>query len=382
MKKKYALVLSGGGFKGAYQLGALRYIRENWNRITGQNNGMRFDIVAGVSVGALNGALVASNQFEALESLWQKVYQNGGAEIYTSSYINNDGKIQLRFEQLQKDLLPNFKVNAGLITKGLWNAIRNVFDKNIPGLVSTLLKSAERDFNQNFPHFKALASNDPLEKKLKQFLDLGKFPKSTIYICGLVSIDDGLYYSLSNLDFDHNADFVQAVLASSSMPIIWEPRPLIAAINPDRIIRNAVDGGIRNTSPLGDVVRYINADPEDAEYEVFIINCNSGYITPIDKQWNIGDIALRTLTEITLAEIFSNDVNQFLKVNSLAAQARQGNVVLQYKNKFLKEFGYTLVQPLHNELGETMDSRSRLIQERETYGYEQAKKAFYSKFQT
>jgi hypothetical protein len=29
-KTKYALVLSGGGFKGAFQLGALNYMKEHW----------------------------------------------------------------------------------------------------------------------------------------------------------------------------------------------------------------------------------------------------------------------------------------------------------------------------------------------------------------
>ena len=34
-KKKIALVLSGGGFNGAFQVGALNYINENWKKITG-----------------------------------------------------------------------------------------------------------------------------------------------------------------------------------------------------------------------------------------------------------------------------------------------------------------------------------------------------------
>ncbi|MBL7728612.1 MAG: patatin-like phospholipase family protein, partial [Dinghuibacter sp.] len=29
-KTKYALVLSGGGFKGAFQLGALNYLKDHW----------------------------------------------------------------------------------------------------------------------------------------------------------------------------------------------------------------------------------------------------------------------------------------------------------------------------------------------------------------
>jgi len=51
-KKKKAIVLSGGGAKGAYEAGALKYIIENW--------GLAFDIVVGTSAGALNGFLYSA----------------------------------------------------------------------------------------------------------------------------------------------------------------------------------------------------------------------------------------------------------------------------------------------------------------------------------
>lgn len=64
---KVGLVLSGGGAKGAYQVGVLRYMAEA---------GMQVDAVSGASIGALNGAIVANakNLTEAsqhLNELWQ-----------------------------------------------------------------------------------------------------------------------------------------------------------------------------------------------------------------------------------------------------------------------------------------------------------------------
>lgn len=374
-QKKYALVLSGGGFKGAYQLGAIRYIRESWNQIFSNTTPMQFDIVAGVSVGALNGAMIASKQYAELDNLWNDVKQNGSKEIYESGYIDNTGKIKLSFRQLKQSLLPNFKVNAGLITKGVWNSFRSIFSSKVPGLVDTLLDAAEKEFEENFPKFKALANNKPLEKKLQQYIDLRNIPEATLYMCGLVSINDGLYYSLNNRNFNSNSDFIQAILASSAMPIIWEPVATIDTI-PFGEINNAVDGGIRNISPLGDVVNSINADLEDVDYEVIIINCNSGNITPLDRQWNIGDIALRTLSEITLAEVFNNDIEEFLKINAFVTQAAEGNISLRYKNKKLRRFSYTLIQPQADELGDILDSTKDMLEKREQFGYEDAKKAF------
>jgi NTE family protein len=49
-RPKIGLVLSGGGARGAYEVGVLRYIRE---RIRGES---RFDIITGSSIGAVNGA--------------------------------------------------------------------------------------------------------------------------------------------------------------------------------------------------------------------------------------------------------------------------------------------------------------------------------------
>ena len=50
MKNKYALVLAGGGTKGAYQIGALKALKEL---------GIEIEAITGASIGAINGAIVA-----------------------------------------------------------------------------------------------------------------------------------------------------------------------------------------------------------------------------------------------------------------------------------------------------------------------------------
>ena len=61
---KRALVLAGGGSRGAYQIGAWKALREL---------GITFDIVTGSSVGALNGALMVQGDFEAGLELWENI---------------------------------------------------------------------------------------------------------------------------------------------------------------------------------------------------------------------------------------------------------------------------------------------------------------------
>lgn len=85
-----ALVLSGGGSKGAYQVGAMRYLTETLGR--------SWDIVSGVSVGALNGSFISQYEKDFqeqgakdLETLWKTI--KGNRSIYRSHTLGQLGKM-------------------------------------------------------------------------------------------------------------------------------------------------------------------------------------------------------------------------------------------------------------------------------------------------
>ena len=61
---KKALVLAGGGARGAYHIGAWQALIEM---------GHRFDIVTGTSVGSLNGTLMALDEFDIAKSMWLSI---------------------------------------------------------------------------------------------------------------------------------------------------------------------------------------------------------------------------------------------------------------------------------------------------------------------
>ena len=63
-QKRLGLVLEGGGARGAYQAGVLKALFEA---------GYKFDGVAGTSVGALNGVMVAQNRFEDSMKIWREI---------------------------------------------------------------------------------------------------------------------------------------------------------------------------------------------------------------------------------------------------------------------------------------------------------------------
>ena len=62
--KTYAIALEGGGAKGAYEAGVWKALDEA---------GVRFHAVAGTSVGALNGAMMAAGELDTAICLWENV---------------------------------------------------------------------------------------------------------------------------------------------------------------------------------------------------------------------------------------------------------------------------------------------------------------------
>lgn len=64
LEKEYGLVLEGGGAKGAYQIGAWKALREAGVKIKG---------ISGVSVGALNGALICMDDLEKANQIWENI---------------------------------------------------------------------------------------------------------------------------------------------------------------------------------------------------------------------------------------------------------------------------------------------------------------------
>lgn len=72
-RPRIGLVLSGGGARGAYEVGVLRYIREKIRSDT------HFEVVTGTSVGAINGAYIAATcnrprgQGRALQRVWSEL---------------------------------------------------------------------------------------------------------------------------------------------------------------------------------------------------------------------------------------------------------------------------------------------------------------------
>lgn len=369
--KKTALVLSGGAFNGAFQVGALRYLKKNWSRLNLGHPTMKFDLVAGVSVGSLNGLFIALDQFDELDKLWESVGERGVEEIFTSDFIRTavdqddpDPKLRLQLE---------------------WQGIKKHFPKAAKNLLIRAIfnrRKIFKAFSEDFQHFTSLADNSPLKRTLLNYAKKDNI-QGCSYTCGYVSLTDGRYYSTRHTEFTSDEDFAKGVLASTAMPVIWDPVDQVSTIK--GIGRQCVDGGIRDISPLGDVMKDIRNDPVPSEYTIIIINCSSGEIAEApDTPMNIAQIALRSLAEIAINEIFNHDLKEFIDKNFILKQIQDkypGEVIYDYdrksngKGKPLRYFNSIIIEPDGDTLGDSLAINRILLQKRIAQGEEKAKMA-------
>lgn len=109
--RRIGLVLSGGGGKGAYQIGCWQALRE-----LGLD---RFTSIAGTSVGALNAALIAQGDFEKARSVW--------FGIRPSHVLRFNLLTSLKSFLLRVPLIPYYSLKytqrlRGRLTPSLWEA--------------------------------------------------------------------------------------------------------------------------------------------------------------------------------------------------------------------------------------------------------------------
>lgn len=189
---KRALVLSGGGSKGSYELGVYKALKRL---------GIKIDIITGTSIGSINGALLVSGDYRKLKRLWlnttsnkvlnydflsKKDYKDAFFEILSNKGLKFSKGEAFLTKLLNENKIRNSKIDYGLVTVNLKTKVPKMLSKSeIPKgkLISYIIASATC-----FP---------ALEKK---------------EIDGEYYIDGGYYDNLPiNLAIDMGADEIIAV---------------------------------------------------------------------------------------------------------------------------------------------------------------------------
>lgn len=191
---KTAVVLSGGGSKGAYQVGVWKALRKL---------GINYDIVTGTSVGALNGVLMVQQDFHTALKLWSNIDYSF---IFKKDFSKVNEKIYLTY-------IKEFVKDGGMDITNLEKAMESLFNSerffNSPidfGMVTYNLSKLKAEF---------WTKKNLDDKSIKDYV----IASATCYPAFKIKkinnekyIDGGIYDNLPiNLAIDLGADRIIAI---------------------------------------------------------------------------------------------------------------------------------------------------------------------------
>ncbi|MBN8820760.1 MULTISPECIES: patatin-like phospholipase family protein [unclassified Spirosoma] len=315
--KKWFWVFGGGGNKGGYQEGVIRAAVELNHQP---------DAVAGTSVGALNGSFVAMRLYHVLAYFWDLVEVHGYPEIWDSWLV----------KEVAGSLTAKFGGIAGLLLQGQLNKIEG------------------------------LGTLRPLREKLSDYVKLADF--RIPFLCGITSLTDGQYHSINIQDCLTDADAVDAIVASATMPIIWDPVPAVRTTK--GTFFQCTDGGVQSITPIKEAIDFINRQPDAKDWGMVIVPCGTDQMEPHPEPYSLMGVVGRVM-DMMLNQIFMTDISRFKLINEFVAASVQPTL------DGYRHIPSIIIQPSAN-LGSTLDSRAEAIRFRRSLGYQDAKQQLTS----
>jgi len=317
MAGKIAAAFSGGGAKGMVQVGNLDVALNEY--------GVTFDIVSGISVGALTATMVAQKKFDRYKELF---FSLRNRDIFTGSMTNPINIAKIAFGQ-------NYIFN----NNPLWDLIQREID---PREFTMDVKIGVVDIITG----KFLSYDYRHERKEVEVTVNGE------EVLRVAPVED--YVNAYRL----------AVLASTAIPVTFPPVEMGEQI--------VVDGGVHMISPLGNL---IDEDPA----EVYIFNCEPQMPKVIERgKKNIFQVGIRSL-ELVLNRIILGDIREFNRINLNVKEAAKKGVTLHNENgKPYKHYRTFLFEP-SIDMGETLDFSRETQRVRYDHGVEIAREVLKRK---
>ena len=145
LRQKYAIVFSGGGARGAYEMGVWKALNEL---------GIQIEAVAGTSIGSINGALFVQGDFVAALNVWNELSPDTVFDADLSmfeKYRDLSRMKKLIEENINEKKIRDSNIRYALVTYNLSDLNdETVFVEDIPEgkLIDYLMASA------NHPIFK------------------------------------------------------------------------------------------------------------------------------------------------------------------------------------------------------------------------------------
>ncbi len=225
---KRAIALSGGGTKGSYELGVWKALKELK---------IDYQIVTGTSIGAINGALMATGDYERAEELWTTITM----EDMMEDGINLTTTIEGMYDQ--KDAIRPF-LKKYLKNKGADISPFTVFIEDL--IDEEAIRASKIDFGLvtvMFPTLKAceLPKKAIPQGMLKEYILASSaiFPIFPMHKIGEQAYLDGCYHDNLPIDLALRMgaeDIIAVDLHTSPAHGNYARRPYVTYIKPSRTL--------------------------------------------------------------------------------------------------------------------------------------------------
>jgi predicted acylesterase/phospholipase RssA len=227
-----ALILGGGGARGAYEAGVVAALTERES----------FDIVCGTSIGAVNGMLVAQDEPDRLIHVWSNISERGVTQL------RPELSVLVLLWQAARGLFSSPFAQKGWHALSLVRALPQLSTTtSLPGILGLFESANVHEVIEEIAHFERL---------------------SRVFIAGVTNLSTGRGESFAyfppalheaEMAF-HRAEhaepmtaenYVGAVCASAALPPVYEPVEILCA---DGVARLFADGGFTNNAPIREAI--------------------------------------------------------------------------------------------------------------------------------
>jgi NTE family protein len=232
MATKRALVLSGGGARGAYHVGVLEaLIAHGW-----MEDGKGPDIIAGTSIGAINAAAIASGLTIAeLKKRW--------LDMHTEDV-----------HRLSHDLPPLARPLARLLLRSILTSEEHEPNEPLPEETVSLTLGGFRDRVSTLfttQPFRSLLDTAPWRMTLTAWMDFERIngPDAPALLLTATDVQTGALRTFCNRAINgrpHDVISMDHLLASSSIPMVYPWTDIDGA--------RYWDGAVLSNTPLGPII--------------------------------------------------------------------------------------------------------------------------------
>jgi NTE family protein len=282
-----ALVLSGGGIKGAYQAGAICEVIKQ---------GFHPTVIYGISVGSINGGMLTSYAGEQIRDGRKLDFLAAAERVenYWRHSITDFKKLghdRSKLVLIWEVLVGNFK---GMI--------------NVDGAIGIIRKEIQKE-------------------NLQAAADQG-----VAFFAGTIDLTEGRYLNAPGTD----PEIVEYVIASAMEPIVM----------PMHIIRIGdrenywLDGGVHNVAPIGEAINRGCS-------EIVCIACQPDTLGRASFQGRLAALGER-ISDVVIQRLLDADIAQALEINKwvdrLAKEGQRSGVDHEFLNRF-KKIDLRLIRP-------------------------------------